>query len=871
MWHSRDFIIRLLQYRNVQFWITLLGVLLLLLLFHRAAFFRTRWGKRLFWVACSLSALSIALMTGLYGTRLPRGLSGTYFANAAWQDDGTKLERFFDANGQRIDRFIDFQPNDFNNEYPFTGNAMSAQWHGRVYIPEDGYQLTIDTRNVSAWLQVDDTLMQGHHRIDFGTPEARALLREGWSHDEIWGGGAPFPFVWGLDDRSEFYLAFDEAVDARLIFRCAPFQRPGDPLQTISASIAGHSIGRVTLQEGWQTYTLTVPQQVLQQSTPGTLRVVFAYAHEVTQLQDPRPLRVAFDFAWLQKMTVPPAPSTDTRSMDILPLSQGLHTIDLKVLTNKTKDVRIGLLWHSADNAFPSVIPEDFLFPDTISPEAINSAFVRDRIWLGGSLCITLTSCLLLCSLLIWGALTSVDARAIVRQETLVPVGICAAAFVIRILFIFEMKRIDPTFDILPEGTDPLTYVIYARGFLRGFWPNLFHQPFHGAPLISFYLILCSILFGENLLFARLATAVLASATVWFTYKTAHQTFRQSRIIAYLAAGLCACNGVLIVYDTSLLIAPLLTFCSSVSLYLISKLRHNPSIQTGILAGVFLGLTVLARSNILLIMPFLGFWMLVAFSGTCTRKLGYYVVICLAMFLTILPVTIRNYYADEQHQVTLTSGNGGRMLWLSNNPAANGAGGFSGQVSEEVHQRIRTGQTTYTREVVQYIVNDPANFARLLWKKFVLFWRGYEIANLLPYYLIRANSRLLQLPWLNFVLIAPLGIVGMALAIKHWRASFILSSYILVQMATTLIFHALARYRIPVVPVLSIFAAYTLWDIGTRLRAKHWRQAGLVVGAVVALYFLINAPYAARLYQLHHETPMPWLYSLRYWDLFHTW
>jgi hypothetical protein len=129
----------------------------------------------------------------------------------------------------------------------------------------------------------------------------------------------------------------------------------------------------------------------------------------------------------------------------------------------------------------------------------------------------------------------------------------------------------------------------------------------------------------------------------------------------------------------------------------------------------------------------------------------------------------------------------------------------------------------------------------------------------------------LGLPWINFVLIAPLGIVGMALVIKQWRATFMLYSYIFIQMATTVIFHALARYRIPVVPILTVFAAYTLWHTGKKVRMKQWQHVGIVIGAVAILYLIINVPHAARLYQQHHGESFPWLYALRYWDLFHTW
>jgi len=869
-----DIFIWLFSYRTDRFLITVLCILIVFFLFNYSRIAALKQGKSLFWITCFSVVIAIGLTAGVYWRRLPHGLSGNYYANALWQDDGIELDRFFEKDGKRVDRFIDFHPNDFNSEYPFSGKPFSVRWQGSMYVPYDGYRLYARA-NMGTWLYVNDELVEGGHRIDFGTSAARTYLREGWSHDELWGTDRSLTFVWSAQRSSEFYLGVDEPTDYRLIFRCRPFVYEGSPQQEMAISIAGKPVGSVALKEGWHTYSVAVPRSLLQELAPGFFRVQFSYSHVIRpsevlkQSQDTRRLAVAFDFAMLQKL---PSDKSGLFTQETLPqnpsLSKGLHSVMLKALTNQGKDVFIQLIWQQQKDTLGKVIPEDFLFPETLHSEEIYHILSKERIWLGASIVYKIGVCLFLGSLAIVSLMTTLCFRKLFTWDLLGILAIGIFAFGMRVLYMLDLKSFDPHFDNLPPGLDHLTYVIYARGFLRGYWPKFLHGPFYGAPLISFSFIVCSILFGEDLLITRLVMTLIATGSVFLCFGIAKQMF--NRPVAYIAAIMCACNGVLIFYDISLLIAPLLTFFSLLSLYFIGKLSKERSLKTTILLGFSLGLTALTRSNIFLFMPFLFLWMMFYFPERFLRKAGFYVLLCVVMFLTILPVTIRNFYSDEEHRLVPINENGGIMLWVGNNPHASGMAGFSSRLLAETEKRMEATGSSYVDEVFRYIKEQPLDYLKLVYKKFKLFWRGYEIGNILPYYLTRSLSKFLGLPWINFVLIGPLGVVGMALAVRKWKEYFILYSFIFIQMLTALIFIVLARYRLPVVPVLTIFAAYALWYLGQMFRAKQWRRLGLIAGAILVLYVLMNVLSAARMYQQHHGEAMPLINVLRYWDLFHT-
>lgn len=79
--------------------------------------------------------------------------------------------------------------------------------------------------------------------VDLGTPEARELLRRGWSQDETDGSRT---FVWsdGPESEIEFFLAAPR--DVPLSLHGEPYKFPGAPAQTVSLILNGEPAGQVS-------------------------------------------------------------------------------------------------------------------------------------------------------------------------------------------------------------------------------------------------------------------------------------------------------------------------------------------------------------------------------------------------------------------------------------------------------------------------------------------------------------------------------------------------------------------------------------------------------------------------------------------------
>jgi tetratricopeptide (TPR) repeat protein len=309
-------------------------------------------------------------------------------------------------------------------------------------------------------------------------------------------------------------------------------------------------------------------------------------------------------------------------------------------------------------------------------------------------------------------------------------------------------------------------------------------------------------------------------------------------------------------------------------------------------AGLVFGFLCLDRDNFVLLAPALA--LLAAHlagggSGAfARRRLQAAGAFALGAAIVILPVTVRNY-AVSKEVVLLTTG-GGEVFFIGNNHDANGLyvpppfvrpdplyehADFVARATEIAgHSLSPMGSSWFWfHEGLKFITGDPLAWMRLLWLKFVHFWNWYELPDNLDYEVMQQFAPLLRslnvtlppagapapaLPasggaWLpirlhlfaTFGTLAPLGLLGIALSRRRWRTLVPLYVLIFGYMVTVLFFFNFSRFRVPIVPILALFAAEGLAGFGRGARALWSRSrdtlvpGALVVGAlfVVALAF----------------------------------
>ena len=288
-------------------------------------------------------------------------------------------------------------------------------------------------------------------------------------------------------------------------------------------------------------------------------------------------------------------------------------------------------------------------------------------------------------------------------------------------------------------------------------------------------------------------------------------------------------------------------------------------------AGLVFGCLCLDRDNFVLLAPVLALlaaWL--AGGGAralAPRRLRAAGAFALGATLVILPVTIRNFAVSREF-VLLTTG-GGEVFFIGNNHDANGLyvppafvrpdpryehADFVARAAEIAGHPLSPMESSWFwfHEGLKFITGDPLAWTRLLWLKFVHFWNWYELPDNLDYEVMQRFAPLLKamnwsvppagIPapavpvpggvWLpirlhlfaTFGTLAPLGLLGIALSRRRWRRLLPLLVLIVGYMVTVMFFFNFSRFRVPIVPILALFAAEGLAGIGRGARAL-WSRA----------------------------------------------
>ena len=193
----------------------------------------------------------------------------------------------------------------------------------------------------------------------------------------------------------------------------------------------------------------------------------------------------------------------------------------------------------------------------------------------------------------------------------------------------------------------------------------------------------------------------------------------------------------------------------------------------------------------------------------------------LGLLLAIAPVTLRNYAIGGD--AVLISANAGINFYLGNNSdyqrTVNIRPGWewyellNRAKVEAQAERLVQQSDFYLNKALEYIVAQPVDYLVLLAQKTHLFWRGDEIGRNQDLYFWRRYTAILSATmwkWgiaFPFGLVGPLALVGLALAIRQ-RACSLPLLFVVLYSLSVIAFFVTARYRLPVIPLLLVYAAY---------------------------------------------------------------
>ena len=451
-----------------------------------------------------------------------------------------------------------------------------------------------------------------------------------------------------------------------------------------------------------------------------------------------------------------------------------------------------------------------------------------------------------------------------VIYKNAVPIFIFLISLSVRLIYLIELHAKSPFSGYL--YLDAFRYNSWAQSIAFGAKHVI--EPTFRAPLYPVFLAVIYKIFGPNLFMARLMQMLISALICVMIYFIALKIFNKR--IAIISSLLGAFYGPFFYWAGEILIVTLIVFLDLVMLLILLYAFDKPKKLYWLLGGVVLGLSSITRPNVLIFIP----WVIVLiflmnkFKQTrTTKKLRFVYMLCFlaGIIVVISPVTISNY--ATANDFVLISSQGGINFYMGNNPDADGKtaqppgivethGEFlddawlvSVKFAEETAgESLKPSQVSrfWYLEGLKFIIENPLEWFKLMCKKFAYFWTGVEITNNEDvYYFTRFSHILRLLMWhkglaFPFGIICPLALVGIIISRKFWRKLLLLYGFIFFYMVSVMLFFVCARYRLPVVPILLIFAGYTINYWIEKLKLRDYKLLFYCFACTILTGILVN-------------------------------
>ncbi len=357
-------------------------------------------------------------------------------------------------------------------------------------------------------------------------------------------------------------------------------------------------------------------------------------------------------------------------------------------------------------------------------------------------------------------------------------------------------------------------------------------------PLFSLVLAGLYSVFGTNTALARFVQVLLGTLIVPLVFFATRRFF--STRAAWIAGALAAVNPFLIFISAYLLTENLYMILLLGVLLVAPKEPHLVgSWRRAALMGVLLGLGCLARPTALFVALWIVGWMILLGASKLGKRVLLGGVLVGVVFLMLVPWAIRNHIAFDK--TMFFTSHGGITFYQGNNAAVLEYPQYHGGVAplymlpgyDDLKTLTEIPKDEKARVLgKKFLRENPGDIPLLVWRKFARFWRFKSDVGLSGVKsgwwwnnqsVLGKIASTLDVGFVYAVFVIPLFVVGFALSFTRRRWWVFLAGLIVMHTFVSLVFHGSLRMRIPIEPVIVMFAALAIDRI---FEFGRWRFSG---------------------------------------------
>ena len=463
--------------------------------------------------------------------------------------------------------------------------------------------------------------------------------------------------------------------------------------------------------------------------------------------------------------------------------------------------------------------------------------------------------------------------------------GVGLLALCLRLAYLWDASRSpfgEPSY--LP--IDARLYHAWAIDWLAGSWPP--PQTYYRPPLYTWFVGLVYAVAGPHPAAVKIVQSGLGAATAALVWAIGRELFASSSA-PLLAAVIWALCGTSIFFDAQLLPGSLDAFLQTALVWRLLVAGRSQRLSAWAFAGLLVGLCALHRGGALLLLPLLLIWIRLlpgwaaqgAASAAATNGRSPWrsfartaLALLLPATLVIAPVAWRNASYDrllegkagpletarrlatgrfvaiaESSAVNLRLGNAPVLRELNHVTHPDHFAVWNRLIAEPYQTGIGSTEEAnqfIVRETLREIAAQPTAWLGIMLDKTLELLNGAEIPRNTSIYPDRQYSRVLQaLLWKHGLafpsgLIIPFGLVGIWLVRRSYRAHFVPLACLAVQALFVLAFFVTARYRLPSLPLLSLYAAHAALALRDLVRERRRPEAARLAAGLAVLLLVSN-------------------------------